>query len=40
MSDLKCARVLVDAAKRDIEFVRVMIKYGEGSDEVFGSHIQ
>ena len=40
MSDLKCARMLLDAAKRDVDALRVMYRSGEISDEVFGFHVQ
>ena len=40
MSDLKCARMLVDAATRDVEVLRVIRGSAEVSDEVFGFHVQ
>ena len=40
MSDVKCARMLVSAAKRDIDALRVMRRPDEVSDEVFGFHVQ
>ena len=40
MSDLKCARMLLDAAKRDVDALRVIYRSGEVSDEVFGFHVQ
>ncbi len=38
MSDPKCARMLLEAAGRDLEVLRLMAR--EGSDEVFGFHVQ
>lgn len=38
MSDAKCARMLLDAAERDLEVLRLL--GGEGSDEAFGFHVQ
>ena len=40
MSDRKCARVLIEAARRDLEIVEVMLEHRAGSDEVFGFHVQ
>ena len=40
MSDVKCARMLLDAAKRDVDALQVMYRSGEVSDEVFGFHVQ
>lgn len=40
MSDVKCARMLLDAAERDVGALRVMRRSGEVSDEVFGFHVQ
>ena len=40
MSDVKCARMLLDAAKRDVDALRVMFRSEEISDEVFGFHVQ
>ncbi len=40
MSDVKCARVLLEAAERDLVAVRVFVRSGEVSDEVFGFHVQ
>ena len=40
MSDVKCARMLLDAAKRDVDALHVMYRSGEVSDEVFGFHVQ
>ena len=40
MSDVKCARMLLDAAKRDVDALRVMFRSEEVSDEVFGFHVQ
>ena len=40
MSDRKCARMLLEAARRDIEVLRLMARTAEGSDEVFGFHTQ
>ena len=40
MTDPKCARVLLDAARRDVGALRVMRRSGEVSDEVFGFHVQ
>lgn len=38
MSDAKCARMLLEAAERDLEALRLM--GDRGSDEVFGFHVQ
>ena len=38
MSDPKCARMLLEAAGRDLEALRLM--GDRGSDEVFGFHVQ
>ena len=40
MTDPKCARVLLDAARRDVGALRVMHRSDEVSDEVFGFHVQ
>lgn len=40
MSDVKCARMLVRAAERDIAALRFMRDSDEVSDEVFGFHAQ
>ena len=40
MSDAKCARMLLDAATRDLEVLCLMARTGEGSVEVFGFHVQ
>ena len=40
MSDVDCARMLLDAAKRDIDAIRVMYPLGEVSDEILGFHVQ
>ena len=40
MSDLKCARMLLGSAKRDVDALRVMHRSDEISDEVFGFHVQ
>lgn len=40
MSDAKCARMLLEAAERDLEILRLMDRTGEGSDEIFGFHLQ
>ena len=40
MSDPKCARMLLDAAERDVEAIRFMCRSEEISDEVFGFHVQ
>lgn len=40
MSDVKCARMLLDAAKRDVDALRVMQRSDEISDEIFGFHVQ
>ena len=40
MSDAKCARMLVDAARRDIEALRVMRGSDGLPDEVYGFHVQ
>ena len=40
MSDAKCAGMLVEAARRDIEALRVM-RHAHGiRDEIFGFHVQ
>ena len=40
MSDAKCARMLVEAAERDIEALRIMRGSDEIPAEVFGFHVQ
>ena len=40
MSDVKCARMLLDAATRDVDALRVMHRSREISDEIFGFHVQ
>ena len=40
MTDVKCARALLDASERDVVAVRVFVRSGEVSDEVFGFHVQ
>ena len=40
MSDAKCARMLVEAATRDIEALRVMRQSGGLPDEIYGFHVQ
>ena len=40
MSDAKCARMLLEAAKRDIEALRVMRQTGGLPDEIYGFHVQ
>ena len=40
MSDAKCARMLVSAAERDIEALRVMRRSRGIPDEIFGFHVQ
>lgn len=40
MSDAKCARMLLEAAGRDLEVLRLMARTREGSVEVFGFHVQ
>ena len=40
MSDVKCARMLVRAAERDIAALRFMGDSDEIPDEVFGFHVQ
>ena len=40
MSDVKCARMLLDAAERDVAVLRVICRSGEISDEIFGFHVQ
>ncbi|MDE0103643.1 MAG: HEPN domain-containing protein [Bryobacterales bacterium] len=40
MSDRKCARALIEAARRDIEVLHLMLEHEGGSDEVFGVHVQ
>ena len=40
MSDTKCARMLLEAARRDIEALRVM-RHSDGlPEEVYGFHVQ
>ena len=40
MSDPKCARLMLRAAERDAEALRVMRDPATTSDEVFGFHVQ
>ena len=40
MRDAKCARVLLDAAERDLQALAVMRDPDEVSEEVFGLHVQ
>ena len=40
MSDAKCARMLLEAARRDIEALRVMRGSDGLPDEVYGFHVQ
>lgn len=40
MSDVKCARMLIRAAERDIAALRFMRDSDEVSDEIFGFHAQ
>ena len=40
MSDVKCARMLLDAAERNVAALRVMCRSDEISDEIFGFHVQ
>ncbi len=40
MSDPKCARMMLRAAERDVEALRVMRDPNATSDEVFGFHVQ
>ena len=40
MSDVKCARALMEAANRDIEALRGMADASVFADEIFGFHVQ
>ena len=40
MSDPKCARMLVNAAERDIEALRIMRRSDDIPTEIFGFHVQ
>lgn len=40
MRDLKCAKMLLDAARRDVDALRVMHRSDEVPDEIFGFHVQ
>ena len=40
MSDPKCARMLLSAAKRDIEALRIMRRSDDIPAEIFGFHVQ
>ncbi len=40
MRDLKCVRVLLAAADRDIEILQLMHDSTAGPDEIFGFHAQ
>lgn len=40
MSDAKCARMLVEASKRDIEALKGMDDAAVFADEIFGFHVQ
>ena len=39
-NDVKCARMLLDAATRDVDAVRAMSRSDEIPDEAFGFHVQ
>ena len=40
MSDPKCARVLIEAAVRDLQVVRLGLRETQLPEEVFGFHVQ
>ena len=40
MSDRKCARILVEAATRDAQIVRLGCRHSQVADEIFGFHVQ
>ncbi len=40
MSDVKCAHMLVEASKRDVEALRGMSDASVFADEIFGFHVQ
>lgn len=40
MSDVKCARLLVEASNRDVEALRGMGDASVFADEIFGFHVQ
>ena len=40
MSDVKCARMLLEAAERDVVVLRVLRTSNEVSDQVLGFHVQ
>lgn len=40
MTDPECARMLLEAAGRDLGALRVVRRSDEVSDEVFGFHVQ
>ena len=40
VSDVKCARMLLDAATRHVDTLRVLYRSDEIPDEVFGFHVQ
>ena len=40
MSDAKCARLLMEASKRDVEALRGMGDASVFADEIFGFHVQ
>ena len=40
MSDAKCAQMLLEAAKRDIEALRIMRRNDGLPDEIYGFHVQ
>ena len=40
MSDVKCARMLLDAAERNVATLRFTCSSDEISDEIFGFHVQ
>ena len=40
MSDVKCAHLLVEASKRDVEALRGMSDASVFADEIFGFHVQ
>jgi HEPN domain-containing protein len=40
MSDVKCAQMLMEASKRDVEALRGMSNASVFADEIFGFHVQ
>ena len=40
MSDVKCAHMLMEASKRDVEFLRGMSNASVFADEIFGFHVE